>query len=311
MNIFLVPASRTNVERSIRNSIAFEEARAHLTARQAAALKDVLGGEKSFNCWAMTGRKRSVFNSLSVGDLVLLFVDGTGVFSYVAQVIYKLESKRLGRHLWEYKRNGDWELIYILGNINEINIRKSKVVTEFGYEPNFEVPGAQRVKESNLSTMLSRHGSVEQFLEWLAVDPWSYTYVPSAIEVERQHKSGGGFGNSEMNREVEKAAISYVTRWYEAQGWEVVSVESEKVGYDLRCTRNTQEEHVEVKGVRGAAEGAIITAAEERYARASRKSVIFIVTSALSDPQPHRYTGSEFIKKFNLEVLQYRASLKV
>lgn len=59
---------------------------------------------------------------------------------------------------------------------------------------------------------------------------------------------GGGFGSVETNRRVEKAAIEFVRRYYEQDGWSVLSVEAEKVGYDLRCERGEEQVHVEVKG---------------------------------------------------------------
>jgi 5-methylcytosine-specific restriction enzyme A len=60
-----------------------------------------------------------------------------------------------------------------------------------------------------------------------------------------------GFGSPENNRRVEQAAIAAVRSTYEKDGWEVQSVEAEKVGYDLRCRKAGLEEHVEVKGIQG------------------------------------------------------------
>lgn len=64
----------------------------------------------------------------------------------------------------------------------------------------------------------------------------------------RATSHGGGFGSVEHNRQVERAAVAEVRRQYERDGWSVVSVEAEKVGYDLKCAKETTEEHVEVKG---------------------------------------------------------------
>src|SRR2546421_4468214 len=46
--------------------------------------------------------------------------------------------------------------------------------------------------------------------------------------IEESIKVGVGFGNPEMNRKVERAAVQFVTQWYETQGWKVISVETEK-----------------------------------------------------------------------------------
>jgi hypothetical protein len=44
---------------------------------------------------------------------------------------------------------------------------------------------------------------------------------------------GAGFGDSEMNRKVEQAAIAVVTDKLARAGWTVTSVEHDRVGYDL------------------------------------------------------------------------------
>jgi hypothetical protein len=54
-------------------------------------------------------------------------------------------------------------------------------------------------------------------------------------------RGGGGFGSVETNRRVEEAAIEFVTRRYEEDGWTVRSVEAQKVGYDLRCDKGNEQ----------------------------------------------------------------------
>jgi len=96
-------------------------------------------------------------------------------------------------------------------------------------------------------------------------------------------RKGGGFGSVETNRRVEKAAVEFVQRHYERQGWKVISVEAQKVGYDLRCEKDGVQEHVEVKGTQGPEVGFIITAGEVRNALIDQRHVTGVVTNALSD----------------------------
>lgn len=139
---------------------------------------------------------------------------------------------------------------------------------------------------------------------------WSGSDTLDISDVEKQISVGAGFGNAEMNRKVMDAAVSFVSEWYEACGWDVQSVEAERCGYDLLCMKGSAEKHVEVKGVKGTVLSFIITAGEVRQARTNRRFILCVVTSALSDtPQMFRYTGQEFIQKFKLEELAYRASL--
>ncbi len=134
---------------------------------------------------------------------------------------------------------------------------------------------------------------------------------PSSEAIENEMTSGAGFGNPETNRRVERAAVSYVTDWYEAKRWHVVSVEANKWGYDLLCKKGSIEEHVEVKGIQGSQPSFIITAGEVRQAQTNPLFVICAVTSALSNNrQMVRYVGEDFIRKFEITPLAYRATLR-
>jgi len=131
------------------------------------------------------------------------------------------------------------------------------------------------------------------------------------IEVDEQkEKIGGGFGNPETNRQVEQAAILYVTNNYQKSGWLVESVESEKRGFDLLCTKNKVQENVEVKGTQGDLISFTITAGEVRQSQIDESFILSVVTSALSNPKLHRFTPKEFNAKFALETISYRASLR-
>jgi hypothetical protein len=131
-----------------------------------------------------------------------------------------------------------------------------------------------------------------------------------ASEISTASKIGGGFGSAETNRRIEKAAIETVRSFYEADGWEVTSIEAEKLGYDLRCYRDASEEHVEVKGTQGSDVCFIITASEVRNALIDRKHVTCVVTSALSSsPAITRIGHKEFRDLLSLQPIAYRAVL--
>jgi hypothetical protein len=120
-------------------------------------------------------------------------------------------------------------------------------------------------------------------------------------------KGAAGFGNAENNRKVEKAAVDFVTKQYERDGWKVKSVEPLKCGYDLLCTKNGKAEHVEVKGIGGGDLGFIITANEVSAARKNANFRICAVTSAITNPQLHTFTGGQFLEAFRIDALAYRA----
>ncbi len=135
--------------------------------------------------------------------------------------------------------------------------------------------------------------------------------LSNEVSETKRSRSGGGFGSVEMNRKVEKAAIAFVTDHYERNGWKVKSVETSKVGYDLRCEKEEFHEHVEVKGTQGDDVCFIVTAGEVRNAMIDRHHVTCVVTAALSaEPQMFVYSKDKFISDIELEPIAFRARLR-
>lgn len=126
----------------------------------------------------------------------------------------------------------------------------------------------------------------------------------------RPRGNGAGFGDAETNHEVELAAVRVVTEHYRNKGWSVKSVERDRVGFDLQCTRPGSEEHAEVKGVAGAELIFMLTAGEVERAKHDPVYVVHVVTEALSTSPRHRiWRGPEFLRSFAVEPTQFRARL--
>jgi Domain of unknown function (DUF3883) len=124
-------------------------------------------------------------------------------------------------------------------------------------------------------------------------------------------QAGAGFGNSAENKLVESAAVRAVVKSYEEDGWSVRSVERDKCGFDLECSKDGEVEQVEVKGVRGGGLCFIITAGEVEQARTNARFFLVVVTAALSpSPKLTKFSGTEFCGRFNLSAIQYRAVLR-
>jgi hypothetical protein len=132
--------------------------------------------------------------------------------------------------------------------------------------------------------------------------------IANGIQYGNGAKVGAGFGDAKKNQIIEQLAIRVVDKWYRLQGWSVISVESEKCGFDLRCKKDERLEEVEVKGVSGDAPTFIITAGEIRQAKSNPRFVLCIVTRTLSKrPMIHRFSGRQFLRKYRLDAVQYRA----
>ena len=123
--------------------------------------------------------------------------------------------------------------------------------------------------------------------------------------------AGAGFGNAIDNRRVEKAAVSFVKRYFKRQCWTVTDISKENRGYDLLCKRGSRVRHVEVKGCKGSKIQFIITANEKRAWSSDRHFILALVTGACS-PSPFLrvFSGRRDLKKFRLATISYVASIK-
>lgn len=140
--------------------------------------------------------------------------------------------------------------------------------------------------------------------------PVARVAVGPGNEVPDVHPTAGaGFGRSEEDRKVEEAAVNLVSDTYRQEGWHVVSVEQRRCGFDLRCFRDGQEAHVEVKGVAGSDRRFVITEGELRCAEKDDQFVLALVTSALSSqPVLERLPAARFRSGFTFAAIQYWAS---
>lgn len=113
----------------------------------------------------------------------------------------------------------------------------------------------------------------------------------------------------DLRRQVEQAAVDHVTACLVDEGWEVESVETDRCGYDLRCTRGKVERHVEVKGTASEHPGFIITSQELACSVGDPSFELWIVTNALTDhPTVRSYLGNELERHFAFDAIQYRAT---
>jgi hypothetical protein len=139
----------------------------------------------------------------------------------------------------------------------------------------------------------------------------SYALLGSENSENAENEVGQGFGDQEENRETEAAAIDFVSRQYRLEGWLVNSVELERCGYDLHCTRGKEEIHVEVKGTRGNGRSVLLTAAELDRGFSDDRFVFVIVAAACSSaPVVTYWPAKEFRQFFTFEAIQYRARLR-
>jgi hypothetical protein len=137
----------------------------------------------------------------------------------------------------------------------------------------------------------------------------SVTSVTTVLS--KAHRGGAIFGPPETNRKVERAAITFVTNYYESRGWKVESIEADNRGFDLLCVKGSIEKHVEVKGIQGKIESFIITKSEVHLAKTDKRFILCVVMEAISkQPQLTQYSAEAFIQRFDLTPLSFWARLR-
>lgn len=159
---------------------------------------------------------------------------------------------------------------------------------------------AAKVPESQLPKLLK-----------LLDEPRYSRPAEAGSEKEGVQQVGGGFGDSEMNRKVELAAVRLVRKHYELKGWAITDRQKDSCGYDLLATRNRAKLYLEVKGAKGAEPGFIISANEVRCSKKDREFRLCLVTNALGGaPSLKVMTRQQMEKAFKLSPLTYIAKPK-
>jgi len=181
VSLFLVPATRENLEKSIELEVPSALVLSFVPPEVVAEIQ-ARAGVEGIRCWAMTTAKRAEFNAMKPGDIVLLSEKDTRCFTHCAQVTFKLENKKLGDALWPVRGENPWELIYFLRDIRHINIPKSEFVTRFDYASNFAVAGTTRVTEDRLQFFESRFGALEDLFDVPATELLAHAYDDEAAD---------------------------------------------------------------------------------------------------------------------------------
>lgn len=166
MNLFLVPATEDNIERSIRGSVSRNFLEGHLTSSQVDEIKKAYNNHQPAHCWALTERNRKKFSRMRADDIVLFSLKGTGKFNYMGVVACKMDCPiEFGQSLWPFTPKNPWTLVYFLKDVIHVNIDKARLVTDLGYKPNFVVPGTTRVGSDRLRNLTGSYGPLSTAIE--------------------------------------------------------------------------------------------------------------------------------------------------
>jgi len=117
--------------------------------------------------------------------------------------------------------------------------------------------------------------------------------------------SGGGFADPESRREIEAAAIKFVTCELERRGFRVEDHQRENRGYDLLAVSPSGKWLVEVKGTDSVEPRFFLTRNERRCADGCPEWRLFVVCSARATPSLIEYTTEQMYRAFTLDALAW------
>lgn len=120
--------------------------------------------------------------------------------------------------------------------------------------------------------------------------------------------AAGLFGDSATNRLTEKAAVRLATERLKREGWVVRSVERERCGYDLHCSKDGKELHVEVKGRAGEDRSFLLTSGELTRAEHDPDFQFFIVSNVARKPRISILSGKELAVHYSLQPTAFIAA---
>lgn len=119
----------------------------------------------------------------------------------------------------------------------------------------------------------------------------------------------GSFPDAKERKEIEQAAINFVTRTLEARGFTVTDRQKDNCGYDVLATSSQGRLLVEVKGTTSLVPRFYVTRNEYQCSVGQQEWRLFVVTSARTAPRLHEYTGPEMRAAFAFDPLVWECTL--
>lgn len=119
---------------------------------------------------------------------------------------------------------------------------------------------------------------------------------------------GGGFADPQTRAEIEQAAIHFVTRELEREGFTVEDRQRENCGYDLLARRGEEELLYEVKGTDALVPRFFISRNERNCSTRNKNWRLAVVTSARANPSLLVLTSAEMEDRFTFECLAWECT---
>ena len=174
--LFIFTASGTEAYQhyidTIENGFSLESVSSFLPTSDFNNLSKIYGSE-SVRAWGALLGKGNLKNwqRMKVDAPILIYRNKN--FEYYAFVSYKSQNQDLAEHLWGVNDTGQtWEYMYFLANLTEVSVPVEIFNRLVGYEQHYTPQGFNRINEEKTSDLISRFGSIESFLNYLAEGKW-------------------------------------------------------------------------------------------------------------------------------------------
>ncbi len=150
-----------------------------------------------------------------------------------------------------------------------------------------------------------------------AIRKYGYKRVPGtvggvlfleSVDEPQVQVSSGGFADPQTRKEIESAAIAFVTQQLDGEGFTVHDHQRENRGYDLLAQKRTTSLLVEVKGTDASLPRFFLTRNESRCAKANANWRLYVVCRARTTPVLYKYTDSEMRASFKLDPLAWECT---
>lgn len=176
-----------------------------------------------------------------------------------------------------------------------IRVRRSDATLIPPIERTFAVPVTHKGfgSQTFVSYLQQNNPEVNQFKRQLL----QYIERVEAGDYSPPHRGDRQHIDQDTKLLIEKNAVDAAMEHYSTHGYDVTSVESEKIGYDLLATKGTNRLYIEVKGTCTANATSVtvgLTPNEYRMSKKAKKKYrICIVCNALESPELNEFVWKE------------------
>ena len=285
---------------------------------------------ETFNFMPINGRYYGFVwpnGKMSIQDIDKDCEDATDRVENVLVIWTATHPQNGGRHIVGWYKNATVyrefkESKFVKSDNNRYNIRanvkNSTLVPPSNRDRDFAVPHGSGFFGRSHIWYPNKYMHIPEVKKYIArVLDYIENYKEDTAKAEEKARQA----EAQEKKRVEKKAVKMVTKYYENQGYTVVSVEKDNIGWDLNAYNGDESLKLEVKGRSSDEVDVMITRNEYQNMKRYRKNYrLCVVTGALTSPELSIFYWNGKLKKWvkekddsiilNLEAFDYNATIR-